>query len=797
MKKFITQHLLVALMLWSSFSSFAKEGYKRCGSTEVLARQIKADPGMMQRMQQIEQFTNDFITQQKSTQRQSVGVNGNATTATVTIPVVFHVVYNTTAQNVSDAMIQSQLAVLNADYGGTNADISSLPSVFSGIKAGNTGIQFCLAQRTPAGAATTGIVRKSTTVTSFIDDDKVKKSSTGGDDAWDATKYLNIWICNLGGGLLGYAQFPGGTAATDGVVILYSSLPGGSSAPYNKGRTMTHEVGHWLNLRHIWGDANCGSDLVSDTPTQQTSNYGCPAFPHVTCSNGANGDLFMNYMDYTDDACMYMFSAGQSTRMNALFSTGGARVGLVTSQGCVPPSGASCGTPTGLSSSSITTTGATVSWTAVSGATSYTLQYKTSAATTWTTVSGITTTSRALTGLVAGTTYNYQVAAVCSSGTSAYSTAASFTTTSTTSCGTPTGLASSSITTSGATVSWTAVSGATSYTLQYKTSAATTWTTLTGITTTSRALTGLVSGTTYNYQVAAVCTSGTSAYSTASSFTTTSTTTAYCSSKGTSQSYEWIDLVKIGSINRTSGKETGGYLNTGLSTNLVIGSTGNTINFSAGFTSTIYTEYWRIYIDFNKDGDFADAGETIVSGSATGSGTYYATFSVPATVTVGSTRMRVVMSDASTATSCGTFSYGETEDYTVNFTSSKTAKEGGSAIDNTGILYSDETKQIPNEPLVTKKDISITKDVALMVYPNPVNSNNAEIRFNLTNAGNAKIRLVDLTGRTVLENDLGFTNEGENSFILTKLNEVSSGAYLLLLDIDGKMISNKRISVIK
>ncbi|HRH57515.1 MAG TPA: M43 family zinc metalloprotease, partial [Chitinophagales bacterium] len=409
MKKFITQHLLVALMLWSSFSSFATEGFKRCGSTEVLTRQLKADPGMMQRMQQIEQFTNDFITQQKSTQRQSVGVNGNATTATVTIPVVFHVVYNTTAQNVSDAMIQSQLAVLNADYGGTNADISSLPSVFSGIKAGNTGIQFCLAQRTPAGAATTGIVRKSTTVTSFIDDDKVKKSSTGGDDAWDATKYLNIWICNLGGGLLGYAQFPGGTAATDGVVILYSSLPGGSSAPYNKGRTMTHEVGHWLNLRHIWGDANCGSDLVSDTPTQQTSNYGCPAFPHVTCSNGANGDLFMNYMDYTDDACMYMFSAGQSTRMNALFSTGGARVGLVTSQGCVPPSGTSCGTPTGLASSSITTSGATVSWTAVSGATSYTLQYKTSAATTWTTVSGITTTSRALTGLVAGTTYNYQV----------------------------------------------------------------------------------------------------------------------------------------------------------------------------------------------------------------------------------------------------------------------------------------------------------------------------------------------------------------------------------------------------
>lgn len=782
-------------MLWSSFSSFAVNGFKRCSSAEVLERQLKADPGMKQRMDQIEQFTNSYI-QQKATQRQAPNASANATTATITIPVVFHVVYNTAAQNVSDAAIQAQLAVLNADYGGTNSDLSGLPSVFSGIKAGNTGIQFCLAQRTPAGAATTGIVRKSTTSTSFIDDDKVKKSSTGGDDAWDATKYLNIWLCNLGSGLLGYAQFPGGAAATDGVVILYSSLPGGASAPYDKGRTMTHEVGHWLNLRHIWGDANCGSDLVNDTPTQQTSNFGCPTFPHVTCSNGANGDLFMNYMDYTDDACMYMFSVGQSTRMNALFTTGGARVGLVTSQGCVPPS-STCGAPTGLASSAITTTGATVSWTAVSGATSYTLQYKTATATTWTTVSGITTTSRALTGLTAGTTYNYQVSATCASGTSAYSTAASFITTATTTCGTPTGLASSAITTTGATISWTAVSGATSYTLQYKTSAATTWTTVSAITTTSRALTGLTAGTTYNFQISATCASGTSAYSAAYSFTTTSSTTTYCTASGTTQTYEWIDLISLKSINRTSGKETGGYINTGLSTNLVIGSTNDTIRFSAGFASTVYTEYWKVYIDFNKNGVFTDAGETVVSGSATGSGTYYAVFSVPATVTAGSSRMRVVMSDASTAASCGTFTYGEVEDYTVNFTSSKTGRETGSATDNTGIVYSSETKQVPNEPIVTKKNIAVTKDIALSIFPNPVNSNNAEIRFNLSIAGNAKIRLLDLMGRTVLENDLGYSTEGENTFTLTNMNEVSAGAYLLLLDVDGKMISNKRISIAK
>mgnify|MGYP002135810328 CR=1 FL=1 len=191
-----------------------------------------------------------------------------------------------------------------------------------------------------------------------------------------------------------------------------------------------------------------------------------------------------------------------------------------------------------------------------------------------------------------------------------------------------------------------------------------------------------------------------------------------------------------------------------------------------------------------------DAGETVVSGSATGAGTYYAVFSVTSTVTVGSTRMRVVMTDASATTSCGTFSYGETEDYTVNFTSSKTTRESGSAADNTGIVYSSDTKQIPNEPIVSKKNITVTKDVALSVYPNPT-SNNAEIKFNLSTAGNAKIRLIDLMGQTIIEQDLGFMNEGENTYTLTNLSDVSKGSYLLLLDVDGKILSNKSMSIIK
>jgi hypothetical protein len=203
---------------------------------------------------------------------------------------------------------------------------------------------------------------------------------------------------------------------------------GTSTAPYNLGRTATHEVGHWLNLRHIWGDATCGTDQVADTPTHNTANYGCPTYPHLSTCTGAPVEMTMNYMDYTDDACMYMFSAGQTARMQALFATGGAKASLLSSNGCGIPVPVLCGVPASLASSAITTTGAVVSWGAVSGATSYTLQYKLSTATTWTTVSGLTSTTYNLTGLASLATYNYQVNATCPAGTGNYSAASSFTT---------------------------------------------------------------------------------------------------------------------------------------------------------------------------------------------------------------------------------------------------------------------------------------------------------------------------------------------------------------------------------
>jgi hypothetical protein len=239
-------------------------------------------------------------------------------TGVTMIPVVVHVVWNTAAQNIGDAQITSQIGVLNRDFRKTNADVSSVPAVFAPLCA-DARIEFELATTDPQGNPTTGITRTQTNRASFTDD-AVKSAATGGADAWPADRYLNIWVCQLGGGLLGYAQFPGGPAATDGVVILHTAFgtSGTAMAPFNLGRTATHEIGHWLNLRHIWGDDGngCnGDDFVTDTPNCGGPNTGAPSFPRVTCGNAPNGDLFMNYMDYTDDRAMFMFTGGQVQRM--------------------------------------------------------------------------------------------------------------------------------------------------------------------------------------------------------------------------------------------------------------------------------------------------------------------------------------------------------------------------------------------------------------------------------------------------------------------------------------------------
>jgi hypothetical protein len=292
---------------------------RTCASYEVLQEQMKTDPSRKEHMDRIEVFTRKFIQNQEALRKSG--------STTIEIPVIVHVLYNTTAQNISDGQIASQIEVLNEDFQSRNSDIRNLPkNSFQPVVSSGFNVHFSLAQT----------IRKQVANKSFPPTDGMKYSKRGGDDVVDPDHKLNIWVCNLGQNLLGYAQFPGGPSETDGVVILYSAFGSRSKYPsgtyittYDLGRTTTHEVGHWMNLRHIWGDdgGSCsGSDLVDDTPNQANLNFGCPAWPHASCNN--SGDMSMNYMDYTDDACMYMFTEGQKVRTLAIFAAGGPRASL-------------------------------------------------------------------------------------------------------------------------------------------------------------------------------------------------------------------------------------------------------------------------------------------------------------------------------------------------------------------------------------------------------------------------------------------------------------------------------------
>lgn len=310
-------------------SANSKNNLKTCHTMNVLNRQLNENPGLAKKMYDIEYRTRKFLNAKG--RPTNPGGGGGGTTGetdvdvlpiddglgTIKIPVHVNVLYNNADQNVSDSQIQNQIDVLNLDFRKNNTNISMLPSgsTFANDVT-DTEIEFVF-------SASTDITRKLTSKASWSTNDDMKKSSQGGIDPTNPKTTLNIWICNISGGILGYAQFPGGPASTDGVVLLYSSLPGGSAAPYNEGRTATHEVGHYLNLRHIWGDGRCRQDdFVTDTPSAGSANYGCPTFPSTSCKTA---DMTMNYMDYTDDRCMYMFTDGQRNRMRAILADGAIR----------------------------------------------------------------------------------------------------------------------------------------------------------------------------------------------------------------------------------------------------------------------------------------------------------------------------------------------------------------------------------------------------------------------------------------------------------------------------------------
>ncbi|MCG2617375.1 T9SS type A sorting domain-containing protein [Terrimonas sp. NA20] len=290
-----------------------------CYSFDYRQDALRANPVLSDVVQQVEQFIQTQGEAAFPTQTTSRGK------PVITIPVVVHVLYNKQNENVSEQAIKNMIETLNLCFRRLHPDTIKTPARFWKLSA-DTEIEFQLASSDPQKRATNGIVRKYSARTQWDMDDKMKLSSQSGDDAWDPSSYLNIWICNVRF-ISGYSSVPGDAAVNDGIVLATGAL----------GKAIVHEVGHWLGLKHIWGDQYCGDDGVADTPQQATGTPGCPSGIRPSCNNGPDGDMYMNYMDQTQDACVNMFTLGQKKRMLALFQPGGVRYSLFASKGLDEP----------------------------------------------------------------------------------------------------------------------------------------------------------------------------------------------------------------------------------------------------------------------------------------------------------------------------------------------------------------------------------------------------------------------------------------------------------------------------
>lgn len=505
----IIQLCIIGACFWGGSIITAQ---RNCGAMELLEKQLQANPDMERNRQAIEKHTAEYIMDNKSAAR---GI--------IKIPVVFHIVWRTSvpAENITDAQIQSQIDALNKDFALLNADASKIPSVFKSF-ASNLEIQFELAKRTPWGAASNGINRYQSNRTTFWGaNDEIKNPTFGGIAPWDTKKYLNVWVCAIGSNILGYAQFPGGPASTDGVVLDYQcvGVNGSARAPFNLGRTMTHEVGHWLNLYHIWGNGTCGDDLVSDTPKHSDPNYGCPTYPQVnTCDVTKSVKMTMNFMDYTNDQCMYMFTSGQKNRVQALFATGGARAAMLSSDALVVGAAtATCGLPTVSPVTNLLSNSATISWASPTGANSFVVRYKPLSSTTWTTVT-LSATQLNISGLLSNTDYEYQIQSNCYGTPGVFTSSSFFKTPIASSCGTPQTLNYTNVTYNSATISWSPVAGASQYRFQFKRTTSSTWNVYTLTAATCKL--NIAANTNYQIQVAAICGGTIGTFTAVKAFTT-------------------------------------------------------------------------------------------------------------------------------------------------------------------------------------------------------------------------------------------------------------------------------------
>ncbi|MFM9909000.1 MAG: M43 family zinc metalloprotease [Chitinophagaceae bacterium] len=300
-----------------------------CATYQYQQQETARFPSLQSRITGIENLINRILNNDQELSVQGIGPGG---LSIIRIPVVVHILYKNADENIADEQVLSQLEVLNKEFRKIHADTAKIPLQFRPIAA-DCYIEFVLAKINPQGYATSGIVRKKTSAYSFGLDDKIKFSSLGGDDGWDSDRYLNIWVANLTAGIIGYSSILGSSKEKDGIAMRYSAFgtKGKLTLPYDKGRTAIHEVGHWLGLRHIWGDQYCGNDGVEDTPPQGIATHGCPSGFVSSCNNMPAGNMYNNYMDLTVDECTNMFTVGQRDKMRACFAVNGPRYSLLSS----------------------------------------------------------------------------------------------------------------------------------------------------------------------------------------------------------------------------------------------------------------------------------------------------------------------------------------------------------------------------------------------------------------------------------------------------------------------------------
>lgn len=629
-----------------------------------MARLIQQNPGIRDIRNQIEEHTQRYVARQQLTASRSENL--------ITIPVVVHIVYQNAQENLSMAQIQSQIDILNEDFRRLNSDTTSVWP-----QGDDTEIEFCLAKIDPNGVPTNGVTRTQTSRSSFSNDD-IKFTASDGRDAWPRDQYMNMWVGDIGNGLLGYATLPGGPANVDGVVVNYRYFGGPqfASPPFNYGRTTTHEVGHWLNLFHTWGNGSgCnGDDNVADTPNSEGPNFGC-ATGVVTCNST---DMVENYMDYSDDACMNLFTNGQKLRMRAIFSPGGSREALLSSNVCCGET-ATCTSHSNWTVLPLSDSSAELRINAFTSGDSLNIRYAPTGTSNWTTISVFSDTTLFVSGLNACTEYTFGVQTICDSTNEFTSFSCNQTQVATIGCCESPSIDTTFMIGDSSFLNWAPVYGALQYQLRYREVGSTLWNDL-AITDTSYWINELKGCTSYEYQTRTFCNirgNVLGEYGAVQSFDTPFSldldgctqcqNTAYCTPGAISSQDAHINNVQFGDIFQTfTGQSVGGYGDfTGTTYNFPVDST-YTLSLASGNQANLA---WKVWIDLNKDGHFSDTTELIVDEEFP-TPTILQSFAIPDDYPLGITRMRVAARLVLTNDSwddCVMNGFGEYEDYCINF----------------------------------------------------------------------------------------------------------------------------------